>query len=49
MSAGKLGKTLLGAAFIVTGIAIVSGVDKRVEAALVAASPQWLTDLTTTF
>jgi cytochrome c-type biogenesis protein len=49
MSAGKLGKALLGAAFIVIGLAIVSGADKRVEAALVEASPQWLTDLTTSF
>jgi cytochrome c-type biogenesis protein len=49
MSAGKLGKGLLGAAFIVIGIAIVSGADRRVEAALVDASPQWLTDLTTSF
>jgi cytochrome c-type biogenesis protein len=49
MSAGKLGKGLLGAAFIVIGIAIVSGADKRIEAALVEASPQWLTDLTTSF
>ena len=48
-SAGKLGKALLGAAFIVIAIGIVSGVDKRVEAALVEASPQWLTDLTTSF
>jgi hypothetical protein len=49
MSAGKLGKGLLGAAFIVIGVAIVSGADKRIEAALVDASPQWLTDLTTSF
>jgi cytochrome c biogenesis protein CcdA len=49
MSAGKLGKGLLGAAFILIGVAIVSGVDKRLEAALVEASPQWLTDLTTSF
>jgi cytochrome c-type biogenesis protein len=49
MSVGKLGKGLLGAAFIVIGIAIVSGADKRVEAVLVEASPQWLTDLTTSF
>ena len=49
MSAGKLGKGLLGAAFIVIGVAIVSGADKRIEAALVAASPPWLTELTTTF
>jgi cytochrome c-type biogenesis protein len=47
MSAGKLGKGLLGAAFIVVGVAIVSGADKRIEAALVAASPPWLTEWTT--
>jgi cytochrome c-type biogenesis protein len=49
MSVGKLGKGLLGAAFIVIGVAIVSGADKRVEAALVDASPAWLTELTTSF
>jgi cytochrome c-type biogenesis protein len=49
MSAGKLGKGLLGAAFIVIGVAIVSGADKRIEATLVAASPAWLTGLTTSF
>ncbi|MGO8913891.1 MAG: cytochrome c biogenesis CcdA family protein [Bradyrhizobium sp.] len=49
MSAGKFGKGLLGASFIVIGLAIVSGADKRVEAALVDASPQWLTNLTTHF
>jgi cytochrome c-type biogenesis protein len=49
ISAGKLGKGLLGAAFIVIGVAIVSGADKRVEAALVDASPAWLTELTTSF
>jgi cytochrome c-type biogenesis protein len=49
MSAGKLGKGLLGAAFILTGVAIVFGADKRIEAVLVEASPQWLTDLTTSF
>jgi cytochrome c-type biogenesis protein len=49
MSAGRLGKGLLGAAFILIGVAIVSGADKRIEAALVEASPQWLTDLTTSF
>ena len=49
MSAGKLGKGVLGAAFILIGIAIVSGADKRIEAALVAASPSWLTELTTSF
>jgi cytochrome c biogenesis protein CcdA len=49
MSAGKFGKGLLGAAFILIGVAIVSGADKRIEAVLVDASPQWLTELTTSF
>jgi cytochrome c-type biogenesis protein len=49
MEAGKLGKGLLGAAFIVIGAAIISGADKRIEAAMVDASPQWLTELTTSF
>lgn len=49
MSAGKLGKGLLGTAFILIGVAIVSGADKKIEAALVDTSPQWLTDLTTSF
>ena len=47
MSAGKLGKGVLGAALIVIGAAIVSGVDKKIEAWLVEASPEWLTRLTT--
>jgi cytochrome c-type biogenesis protein len=49
MSAGKFGKGLLGAVFILIGVAIVSGADKRIEAALVEASPAWLTQLTTSF
>jgi cytochrome c-type biogenesis protein len=49
MAAGTLGKAVLGAAFIVIGVAIVSGADKRAEAALVDASPAWLTQLTTSF
>jgi hypothetical protein len=49
LSAGKLGKAMLGAGFILIGAAIVSGADKRIEAALVDASPQWLTELTTSF
>jgi cytochrome c biogenesis protein CcdA len=49
MSAGKLGKTLLGLMLMVIGASIVSGVDRQIEAALVDASPQWLTRLTTAF
>ncbi|HLZ06316.1 MAG TPA: cytochrome c biogenesis protein CcdA [Bradyrhizobium sp.] len=47
MSAGKLGKALLGAAFVLVGVAVISGVDHQIEAALVDASPAWLTQLTT--
>ena len=49
ISAGKLGKCLLGGAFVAIGFAIVSGADKSIEAALVEASPLWLTQLTTSF
>jgi cytochrome c-type biogenesis protein len=49
ISAGKIGKGLLGAAFLTIGFAIVSGADKWIEAVLVNASPQWLTQLTTSF
>ena len=47
LSAGKLGKALMGAAFIVVGAAIITGVDKRMETWLVNVSPEWLTELTT--
>ena len=49
LSAGKVGKGLLGGAFLVIGFAIVSGADKWLETVLVDASPQWLTQLTTSF
>ena len=47
LSTGKLGKVLLGTAFVLVGIAVVSGVDKSIEAVLVDVSPAWLTRLTT--
>jgi cytochrome c-type biogenesis protein len=49
LSAGKHGKMALGILFVVVGLAIVTGLDKRLEALLVDASPAWLTDLTTRF
>jgi cytochrome c-type biogenesis protein len=49
MSAGKTGKIVLGAAALVVGVMILSGVDRQLETALVEASPDWLTRLTTTF
>lgn len=49
LTAGKGARTALGAFLVVIGILILTGADKRVEAALVAASPAWLTELTTRF
>jgi cytochrome c-type biogenesis protein len=42
-------KAALGVLLALVGIAIVTGVDRPIEAGLVEASPQWLTALTTRF
>jgi cytochrome c biogenesis protein CcdA len=49
LAAGQGGKAAMGAILLVTGLLILSGLDKRLEAILVTASPAWLTDLTTRF
>jgi len=49
MEAGKGGKMLLGVLLIAVGLLVATGVDKRLEAFLVDASPQWLTELTTRY
>jgi cytochrome c-type biogenesis protein len=49
LQAGKGGKYLLGALLLFVGVLIVSGLDKKLEAAIVDASPAWLTQLTTRF
>ncbi len=49
LSAGKRLKQFLGLFFVALGLAIVSGADKALESALVSASPEWLTMLTTRF
>ncbi|MGD9539825.1 MAG: cytochrome c biogenesis CcdA family protein [Methylocystis sp.] len=46
---GQRAQQALGASLVVIGALIVSGYDKTIEAALVAASPEWLTQLTTRF
>lgn len=43
------GRMALGATSLVLGLLIVTGADRSVEAALVNASPAWLTALTTHF
>lgn len=49
MEAGKGGKMLLGGLLVAVGLLIVTGLDKRLEARIVDASPAWLTQLTTKF
>lgn len=49
LSFGKVAKAAFGFVLLVIGIAVLTGVDKHVEAGLVAASPAWLTSLTTRF
>jgi cytochrome c-type biogenesis protein len=49
MSAGKGGKLILGLVLVATGLLVLTGLDKHVEAILVASSPDWLTELTTRY
>jgi cytochrome c-type biogenesis protein len=49
MSAGSRGKMIFGAVLLAAGLLVLTGLDKKVEAALVEASPEWLTVLTTRF
>jgi cytochrome c-type biogenesis protein len=48
-AAGPALKMGFGAILVMVGLLALTGLDKRVETALVDASPQWLTDLTTRF
>lgn len=47
MSTGSGGKRALGALLVVVGLFIVTGTDRLAEAVVVANSPDWLIDLTT--
>jgi len=49
LQAGQNGKLMLGALVFTTGLAILTGFDKSLEALLVDVSPPWLTQLTTQF
>jgi cytochrome c-type biogenesis protein len=48
-TAGHGLKAAFGAILVAMGALVITGLDKAVETALVEASPQWLTDLTTRF
>jgi cytochrome c-type biogenesis protein len=45
--AGAAGRLALGAAFVVIGVAVLTGFDHHIEAVLVAAMPDWLTAFAT--
>lgn len=47
--AGKGLRAALGAVLVLVGTLILTGLDKRLEAALVEAAPEWLVELTTRF
>jgi len=49
LGAGGYGKRVFGALFIAVGAMTLTGLDKQLEAALLAVSPEWLTTLTTRF
>jgi len=49
LSAGRGGKVVLGLALVAIGFFILSGLDKWLEAQLVAIAPSWLVALTTRY
>jgi cytochrome c-type biogenesis protein len=49
MAAGQGAKTALGLVVVAVAVLVLTGWDKAIEAALVEASPAWLTNLTTRF
>lgn len=49
MTTGQGARRALGVVLMAVGVLILSGQDRRVEAALVDASPTWLTELTTRY
>jgi cytochrome c-type biogenesis protein len=49
MSTGQIARMGLGGALVAIGALVLFGLDKRIETGVTAASPQWLTDVTTRF
>ena len=49
MQAGRRGKLILGGLLVLVGIMILTGLDHIIEGILIELSPEWLTELTTTF
>nr|WP_199044988.1 cytochrome c biogenesis CcdA family protein [Dyella sp. ASV24] len=47
MSIGSVAKSVLGACFVLIGVMVLTGLDRRFEALVLSISPDWLTRLTT--
>lgn len=47
LNAGSGGKKALGALVMIVALLIVTGTDRMIEGLIITASPDWLTDLTT--
>ena len=47
--AGKYGKVALGVLLIAVGLAVLSGFDKRLEAAVLDTFPAWFTEISTRY
>jgi cytochrome c-type biogenesis protein len=48
-AAGRAAKAAMGAVMVLLGLLLLTGLDKRVEAAAVSASPDWLNAITTRY
>lgn len=46
---GSAGKVVVGATLAASGVLVLAGYDKRIEAQLLDAMPGWITDITTRF
>ena len=49
IQAGKAGNAVLGGLLLLLGLAVLSGMDKSIEAWMLRVSPDWLTTLTTRY
>jgi cytochrome c-type biogenesis protein len=47
VSLGSVTKTILGLCFVLVGVLILTGLDRKLEAVVLSISPDWLTRLTT--
>lgn len=47
--AGRIGRRIVGWSLLLIGLLVLTGLDKRLEAGLLALAPNWLLELTTRF